>query len=1046
MSLPFGLYDALITDANAVRVADAGSAAHVEDVTSSDATSHLLDLMANTLSRLLVTAAARPDDSLQKQLELVVGLLAHLRTVSRSDPDSVIALPQIPPRRLKAVRAGGDPVLLPETGLRAPWLFTAAKASPSLFREIQREAADCDQIDILVSFITVSGVRKLMDVLQRVTAPDATGSPRTRIRVLTTTYTGATEQAALDMLAKLTGCTVKVSLDGRRTRLHAKAWIFHRATGFGSAYIGSANLSGAALLGGLEWTVKLTEHTQRVIFDRAKAHFETLWEDTEFTTYDPNDESSHRALASALRSETSSSNSTTPVLFDITAKQYQKDILEQLAFERAHGRTRNLLVAATGTGKTVMAALDYKEQTRQLGSRPRLLFVSHREELLRQALNTYRAVLRDHGFGALLAGGQQPASHDHLFASVQSLTSQGIVERFGREYWHTVVIDECHRIAAPQFDALARSVEPRILLGLTATPERTDGKPIASYFHSRPDGSPAAELRLWHALDLQLLAPFEYFACNDETDFSEVPWNAPGESAALNQLLTGNHARARMVINEWGRLSGDARRTRALVFCVSVDHARFMTQQFANAGLPVICLTGESTAEERLKAPQSLSRGDVCAIVTVDLYNEGVDLPSVDTLLFLRPTQSALVFQQQLGRGLRLSEDKSSCLVLDFVGRHRADFRFDRLISSITGLSRREVLEGVEGGFATLPSGCHIHLEAQARERILTNLRSVAQQTWSRLRSELQAYAAVKGRVSVRLADFLHEQEIEPAEVYREARPSGWTPLRVAAGLLPAGAMSEAEASMSRSFRHLLHVDDPTQISVIRRVAESGARYAPSSRDEEQRTQMLAYQLEHRGITTSDDFVQRLSQTPNALAELHEVADVLESRSRIMPRQIPGFEDVPLVLHARYERREILTGIGLHTASARPASREGVVRLAERKVEVLFVTLDKSDGFRDQVAYHDYAVSPTRFHWETQNSAGPETNAGKRYIESMTNGWSFQLFVRESPRHAFVACGAVSIARAGDISGDRPMQIFWTLDIALPLATFAAFSVLKAGR
>ena len=152
------------------------------------------------------------------------------------------------------------------------------------------------------------------------------------------------------------------------------------------------------------------------------------------------------------------------------------------------------------------------------------------------------------------------------------------------------------------------------------------------------------------------------------------------------------------------------------------------------------------------------------------------------------------------------------------------------------------------------------------------------------------------------------------------------------------------------------------------------------------------------------------------------------------------------MLHARYERREILTAIGLHTATARPASREGVLRLQERKVEVLFVTLDKSDGFRDQVAYHDYAVSPTRFHWETQNSAGPNTAAGRRYIESATNGWTFQLFVRESPKHAFVACGGVRVAKSTDVSGERPMSIFWTLDNPLPLAVFGAFSVLKQGR
>jgi hypothetical protein len=209
---------------------------------------------------------------------------------------------------------------------------------------------------------------------------------------------------------------------------------------------------------------------------------------------------------------------------------------------------------------------------------------------------------------------------------------------------------------------------------------------------------------------------------------------------------------------------------------------------------------------------------------------------------------------------------------------------------------------------------------------------------------------------------------------------------------------------------------------------------------------MLTYQVEHAGNHSFDALSTKLERQPHVQAELSELADVLESRSRVTARPIPGFDHVPLVLHARYERREILTAIGLHTATARPASREGVLRLQERQVEVMFVTLDKSDGFRDQVAYHDYAVSPTRFHWETQNSAGPNTAAGRRYIESATNGWTFQLFVRETPKHAFVSCGGARVAKPTDVSGERPMSIFWTLDTPLPLAVFGAFSVLKQGR
>jgi superfamily II DNA or RNA helicase/HKD family nuclease len=1043
MTLPVGLYDQLVTDELARRLREQAQHATIDPLTGSEATLHLLDLISRQLSEILESMGDENNAAIQRQVELIVRLLRAAQD-DRPDVTSAADLPSEPIRRLRSIsKRVDDSARLPVTGLTAPWLFTASKASPTLFEEIRREAADCDEIDILVSFITVSGVRKLMDVFQRITAPGADGAGRTRVRVLTTTYTGATEQAALDMLARLHGCTVKVSLDGRRTRLHAKAWMFSRRTGFGSAYIGSANLSGAALLGGLEWTMKITERSQRVLYDRAKAHFESLWEDGEFVHYQPDDPQSVAALRASLKNESGGSVNAPHIYFDIVAKQYQADLLEQLQFERAHGRMRNLVVAATGTGKTVMAALDYRRSVHTFGSKPRLLFVAHRKEILEQALFTYRAVLRDAGFGSLLVGSNVPSGHEYLFASIQSVTSQNLVAQLGADYWHTVVIDECHRIAAPQFDAFARVIKPQLLLGLTATPQRTDGKPLEPYFDMRPDGSPAVELSLSQALDLQLLAPFEYFGCNDETDFSDVPWNSPGELKAIDNLVTGNQVRARMIVGEWQRLTGNASGSRALIFCVSLNHAKYMAQQFAAAGLSVAMLSGESTEEERRNAPIALAEGKICAIVTVDLYNEGIDIPSVDTLLFLRPTQSPLVFQQQLGRGLRLADGKASCLVLDFVGRHRTDFRYDRLISAMTGLTRREVLQGVEEGFSKLPSGCHVHLERQARERILANLRNVAKQSWARLRTELQTYATVAGRNAVSLGSFLYEQEVDIKEVYRESSPSGWTSLRRAASLLPSEAGTAEEEQLSRALRLVAHVDDPVQLGLMRRVAERGASYEPSSQSEALRAQMLTHQIDSSTVQPYGSFIERLASYPAVLDELGQLASVLETRSRVAEREHPGFPDLPLTLHARYERREILTAVALQTAEKRPTFREGVLTLKEQKTQLLFVTLDKSEGFHDRIAYHDYAVSTTRFHWETQNSAGRDTAVGRRYVESRTNCWRFLLFVREDPQHAFLACGPVRIASDDDVSGDRPMSIVWTLDVPLPLHGYRAFSVLK---
>ena len=1058
MALPDGLYDLLLTEGLARSLAELTPSRADVSPLKGGATEFLTDAITRQLGALLDDLPGEDADKVKAQLELVNGLLVMLRQrlvggvgeVGTGPSADVIDLIASPLRVLRAVQRDQQFPASPEIGLGVPWLFTAGKGSPSLLQEIRRELASSDQVDILVSFITVSGVRKLQDVLQQITAmgaqPTGQAPRKTRLRILTTTYTGATEARALDELARLPGCEVRVSLDGRRTRLHAKAWLFQRKSGFGSAYVGSANLSGAALTGGLEWTVKLTQRAQEALFARAVAHFETLWADSEFQRYDPDNVEHRQALAAALGRESFGGEPSTAIsFFDLQPKTYQQEMLEQLANERAHGRTRNLLVAATGTGKTVVAAFDYRNTCRSEGGHPRLLFVAHREEILRQALRTYREVLRAPDFGELLTGSHQPERWDHLFATIDSLTSRNLVATVGADHWHTVVVDECHRLAADRFDTFAKAVRPSVLLGLTATPERSDGQPIAQYFDARPDGSPAVELRLWHALDLQLLAPFEYYACDDATDFSEVPWDRPGEREAVDNLVTGNDVRARLVINEWRRLASDARQSRAIVFCVSVAHAEFMTDWLNRAGLPAACVVGTTASEERRRAPQRLLSGELCALVTVDLYNEGIDLPMVDTLLLLRPTQSPVLFQQQIGRGLRLAPPKKeSCLVLDFVGQHRTEFRFDRLLSSLTGLSRRELTDGVENGFGSLPPGCHIHLQRQTREQVLQGLRALISQNWRRLKTELQTYAALRGRSTVQLADFLHDQALELEDVYRAGTGqgrSGWTALKRDAGLMVAEPGPE-EDYFSRRFGDLLHVDDPRRLDVM---AAVGTRHKDSqvpTAEEALRVQMLAYQIDgrHEQAGGHEAFMARVAQHPAIAAELVELSASLQARSTLGAHPVPGLEDTPLCLHAAYGAREILTAVGWLTASRRMPMVSGVLPIAIRKTELLFVTLDKSEGYHDRIAYHDYAISAERFHWQSQNSAGPDTPGGRRYLESATNGWQFQLFVRPRKGEAYRACGPVALESA---EGDRPMNIIWKMHTPLPARLFREFSVLR---
>ena len=1044
-SLRDGLYD-LILDDELRQVAESLQAegqADIEKLGPAERRLRLVAEIARLLPELLdaVGDSESESENEHQELALLNQLLVSMRRQGTQTPEW-----SAPVLALRSVHRGGAAPIFPPTGLTTPWLFTAGRADPSLFSELRAELSAADHVDILVSFITWSGLRKLWDVLEAVTAVGANGAPRTRIRVITTTYTGATEARAVEAFAKLPGVEVHISLDGRRSRLHAKAWLFQRATGFGTAFVGSANLSAAALLGGIEWTVKFTQSGQSDLFAAAEANFETLWNDPEFQVFDPHNEQHcarlREALGEARHAPQGAEIIALPTWFDLRPKAYQEAMLDRLASERRHGRTRNLLVAATGTGKTVVAAFDYKRMTDEIGSPPRLLFVAHRIEILQQALATYRQVLRRPDFGELLADGRTAQSHDHLFATIQSTNALRLLDSLGPTYWRAVVIDECHHLPADSFARFARAIQPQVLLGLTATPERTDGAPIAEFFQNRPDGSPAVDLRLWDALDQQLLAPFEYYATQDDSDFSDVPWgNLNAEKAQLSQILTGNYIRARLVSTAIQRYVADIDTMRALAFCVDIAHAEFMAKVFTDIGLPALAVTSQTPRAERERAPARLAARELKVICTCDLYNEGIDIPEANTLLFLRPTQSPVVFQQQLGRGLRLAQGKDTCLVMDFVGRLRGGFRFDRLYQAITGLTRRQLTQELQDGFTSLPPGCHIQFDKVARQRVLESLREIANQTWPRLIAELMAFATGRAREEVTLANFVHEQCVEIEDIYRSR---GWTALRRAAGL-DQSEVGADEEYLGTHFGSLLHVNDPARLKVMFAVAREGAGGWPE-RDERQRRliQMLAYQVfaNRNDLMNGLAFLQRLDRSPRMREELGELAVCLDERTDLDPMPCPGVpEGWPLVLHAAYSRREILTAVGWMNATRRPPSQSGVVPLHDEKIELLLVTLDKKEGFHERVAYHDYAISPELFHWQTQNAAGRSTAAGQRYCESPSNGWRFQLFVRETRDVPYLALGPVDVE--GEPSGDRPMSIVWRLQVPIPLPLFRRFSVLR---
>src|SRR4051794_24734992 len=817
-----GVYERLVTH---------GLAAAVEDLVDLEAEVKRVDMADQThvLTHHLTSALIRRLDA-ERDPDRKLAIANELLAIIVDAPEPI----SDPARQLLSVRRKAAPGVIarfrdrPKTPLIDSALLTNAHGEPSLASELKAELDSADSVDLLCAFVMWRGVRLLDSALAKIAAADVP------FRVITTTYIGGTEREALDRLVRDYGAQVKVQYDAARTRLHAKAWLFRRNTGLDTAYVGSSNLSTSALLDGVEWNVRLSNASTPALLTKFEATFDTYWNSSDFEPYDPERDRDKLddALIAARGQTTGERVALSLSGLDVRPYPYQQEMLDAIEVERTvHDRHRNLVVAATGTGKTVVAALDYQRLGHH-GHRPRLLFVAHRREILEQSLRTYREVLGDGDFGELYVGGARPERWQHVFASVQSLTSYG-VDNIPADAFDVVVIDEFHHAEARTYRRILSHLAPHELLGLTATPERTDGTDVRSFFGGRT----AAELRLWDALGADLLCPFHYFVAADGTDLRSITWSRGRyDEVELDNLFTGNDARARIVLRQLADKVADVGAMRALGFCVSVAHAEYMASVFNDAGIPALAVSGSTPRHAREEALASLRSRRVNVLFAADLFNEGLDIPEVDTVLFLRPTESATVFLQQLGRGLRRTADKAVLTVLDFVGYHRKEFRFDLKLRALTGATRAGIERQVKDGFPFLPAGCSIEMDRQSQALVLENVRSQIANRWQQIVAELRAHGEGD------LGDFLDASGIELSDILRRGSHS-WTRLRKDSGL-PTEPGSELEDALLRRVRAFAHVEDQARAAAYSQLLSDDApAYDALTPSERRLARMLFYSL-----------------------------------------------------------------------------------------------------------------------------------------------------------------------------------------------------------
>lgn len=929
--------------------------------------------------------------------------------------------------------------ITPITTLSHSALFFGGRGPADMESELNREILCADEICWVVSFIKTSGLNLLWNSLKKFTGEGK------RLRIITTTYTGATDYDAVARLAKLPNTEIKISYDGTQDRLHAKSYIFLRNSGFHTAYIGSSNLSCYALKDGKEWNFKATQFELPQVIEDVRNSFEAYWCDSTFEKYEDgvDDERLKRALGADWE---------TPLLdfsaLDLMrAKDYQQEILEKLDVERdVHKHFRNLVVAATGTGKTVIAAFDFKRY-REKHPDCHFLFIAHRQEILRQAMQTFRIVLEDPNFGSVWDGTNEPSNYQHMFASKDTLRNRIDTIKLTRDYYNYMVVDEVHHIVAPTYVKLIEYFKPSILLGLTATPERTnENEDIKKYF----DNHISAEIRLPAALNAGLLAPFHYYGIPDNVDLSEVKWSGHGyDVAELSRIYTQNDFRTGLILKKMQEYIGNSRlhKVRALCFCVDKQHAKFMNAKFTLAGLKTDVLTSDDNNHHRRIVKQRLQSGAINYLFVVDLFNEGVDIPEIDTVLFLRPTESATVFLQQFGRGLRLHKGKDHLTVLDFVGHSRAEFSYKDRFESLIGRHSRDILTEVKEGFQNAPFGCKIILEEKAKEEIIANIEGYLRSlNKNRIIKEIANYHDLF-KESFSLTGFLDYSHVPFHKIYGSMT---WGELCKEAGvvknvspnasLIKFAVTKKWLATDSYSyFSQLLKFVDCEFICDTNKFSECERRCAI----------MLYYDLFDKAGNYNNigDMFNDLASDKLFIHELKEVLTFLRDRCSAPEKEDNSVykEWNPLRLHGVYTKAQIQAALGLSTLERKSPSREGVERLKAIKLEAMYVDVIKKREEGSMTAYKDYAMNREFFHWETQN----RVREGSREAEAYRNGENnMLLFVRQQVEHpdygcrmGFVYLGQVTMK---SIEGSKPMQIVWHLNSPMSEATYAFASQYKA--
>ncbi|WP_110926722.1 DEAD/DEAH box helicase [Bacillus massiliglaciei] len=919
----------------------------------------------------------------------------------------------------------------------------------NLLNELVSSIQQCKKFYFSVAFINFSGLQLLLDSFKEAEKRGVEG------KIITSTYLNFTETKALKKVNEFENIQLKIFDTEKEIGFHTKAYIFEYEENY-KVIIGSSNITQSALKSNVEWNVGIIAKQDAYFLQDVLKEYETLWNSSVQA-----DEIFIRKYEEFL-SKLSGYKNTQQFIYEssdyVVPNAMQRRAVENLERIRSFGETKALVIAATGTGKTYMSAFDVKAVKPK-----RLLFIVHREEILKKAKETFAKLILNEGltFG-LLTGNQKQRNADYIFSTIQTISNS--YHEFSPNEFDYIIFDEAHHATSPSYQAIFDYFQPSFTLGMTATPERSDHQNVFDLF----DNNVALEVRLHEALEDELVIPFHYFGITDieGIDLSDVDID---DVAEITKRLKVNE-RVDFIIGNMNFYGHDGEKRKGLGFCVTVEHARYMADEFNKRGYKSICLSGENSVDQRAHYIHRLEddNDELEFIFSVDIFNEGVDIPSVNTVLMLRPTNSPIVFIQQLGRGLRKHKDKTFLTVLDFIGNHSKTFLIAIALNGSRYYDKESLKVAIATGFANIPGATHIQMDKISVERILSQIDKENFNSLKYLKEEYFEFKKMNnGHIPLYLMDYIKfDGAPDPikfinrdksylqfvAKVEKDDHLKGLLlnenfegALKELSGKLPLKRVYEFVIAKYLLEHEQISLDIAKQeiLKLVKEVDEDSVRHAMECWNQDyydpgQKKRNFKLFSLMDGYLTKTPSYQKLLENEDFRKFIEDI--ILYGIFRYEKEFKEDYYGVP---HFKlYEQYQMADAALLSNYRKSHSAFRGSGLLSNGKDYFLFIDLHKEADIKESINYHDEFINERFFQWQTPNSTAPTSERGKNIVYNKDRGIALHLFIRKYKEIDGKTEPYIYIGKGNTVEfrGEKPITVKMELEHEIPATLYTEFT------